>query len=1557
MTKRTPESHYVVTRQLYSEDTFVDEHEKVQRKHKTLLDHVKQYFTCSSTRAKNAALSVLPIIGWMKLYRVKEWILGDIVSGVSTGLVAVLQGLAYSLLASLPAWYGLYAAFFPVIIYFFLGTSRHISVGAFPVLSLMVGAVVTRLVPEEGPSVNITALEGLTIDEQRAIVSASLTFLVGIFQLGMGLLQVGFIVIYLSDTLVSGFTTAAAVHILVSQLKFVLGLTVPGFSGPLAIVHILERIFSQITSTNIHDLVTSIVVMVVVFIVKELNDRFKSKLPVPIPIEVIMTVIACGVSYAFNFKENHGVDVVGKIPDGFEAPVAPNLQIFQETAVDAFPIAIVGFAVAFAVAKVYSVKHDYAIDGNQELIAFGASNIFGGAFKSLASSTALSRSAVQESTGGKTQIAGLLSAIIVLIVTLAIGFLLEPLPKSVLGAVVIVNLKGMLMQVREVPYLWKKDRADCVVWVVTCVAAIFLGLDLGLAVGLGVELLAVVFRVQFPRCSVLANIVGTDIYRDRKDYTNIYEPEGVKILRIPSPIFFANIDFIKGKLWDAVGFSPLRVLRKRNKALRKIKKLIKKGELTVTYKGLYVTGSDSTLADESEDEANLEDLDQPVDFSGLPVQVNWNSELPANITVPPVNIHSLVLDFSAVSFIDFSALKGLKTALKEFIRIDVEIYIVACDPYIIDKLKSCKFFDDEIKTSIFYLTLHDAVLHILEMHPPLTISEKTFNSINGPPYYGNNILRSREKTNWRSKAGRHIYSVSRPSQKPDARDTPTCPVFCLTGFHHGSAAIKGTIHGGKASVFRRFLFGTVQEGLQTTQGSSRSSQGFCHSFCCSPQRIKNAGLSLLPVIGWMKIYRVREWLFGDVVSGISTGLVAVLQGLAFALLANLPPGYGLYSAFFPALIYFFLGTSRHISVGPFPVLSLMVGDVVARLVPDSGPAANITGFEGLTKTQQKVLVASSVTFLAGIYQLALGVLQVGFIVIYLSDTLVSGFTTAAAVHILVSQLKFVLGLTISSKNGIFNIFKTLEAIFNRITRTNVADLVISIVIMVAVFIVKEINDRFKSKLPVPIPIEMIMTVIVCGLSYGFNFEERFNVTVIGDMVNGYESPRAPDVEVMQYSAVDGFTICIVAFAVAFSVAKVYAVKHDYTIDGNQELIAFGASNMFGAAFKSFAVSTALSRTAVQESTGGKTQIAGVISAMMTLIVTVGIGFLLEPLPRSVLGALVIVNLKGMLMQFNQIPYYWRKDKVDLVIWIGTCAASIVLGLDLGLAVGVGIELITVVFRTQFPRCSVLANIIGTDIYKDRKDFMSIHEPEGVKIFRIPSPIFFANIEFFREKLVKAVEFSPLRILRKRNKALRKIRKMLKKGELQITQAGLTSLGHESDDTYEDEDYVEELDQPVDYSDLPIPVNWNSELPCNISVPPVNIHSLVLDFSAVSFIDMSALKGLKTLLKEFIRVDVEIYIVACDVYVFEKLQNCMFFDDEIKTSMFFPTIHDAMMHIMEKPPVYSREVGKVWNYLILSKDLITQHHFKHTRMLMRLFKEVAFFHQVSTKTGAKKTKVP
>ncbi|XP_009955887.1 PREDICTED: chloride anion exchanger [Leptosomus discolor] len=742
-------NHYVVARPVYSENLFNEEHEKLHRYHKTFWDHLKLYFRCSPQRAKKIALRLFPIVSWLPAYRFREWILSDIVSGINTGLVAVLQGLAFALLVNVPPGYGLYAAFFPVLVYFIFGTSRHISVGPFPVLSLMVGGTVVRLVPDDsagnGTSTNISA-----INEERVMVAASVTFLSGVFQLLLGILQFGFIVIYLSQSLISGFTTAAAIHVLVSQLKFMLQLPVPGFNKPFGIIYTLESVFSQITETNIADLVTSLVVLLIVFVVKEINDRYKAKLPTPIPIELLVTVLAALISYFVNFEEKFGVAVVGKLEEGFQVPVAPDAGILQKCIGDSISIAIVGFAVAFSVAKVYSIKHDYPVDGNQELIAFGLGNIVGGSFKGFASSTALSRSGVQESTGGKTQIAGIISAVIVLIVILAIGFLLAPLQKSVLASLALGNLKGMLMQFKEIGILWRKDKYDCIIWVVTFLAAVFLGLDIGLATAVAFQLLTVVIRSQIPSCTVLANVGRSNIYRNRKDYTDIYEPEGVKIFRCSSPIFFANIEFFREKLITAVGFNPQRVLRKRNKALRKIRKMLKKGELQVTPKGLICAANHTHESDEELDNNRIEELDQPTNMTDLPIQINWGADLPPGITVPRVDIHSIILDFSSVSFLDFSAMRVLQKTLKEFVRINIDIYIAGAHEGFLDKLERCAFFDEEIKPSMFFLTIHDAVLHILlkkdiASSPKLKVTEEKCSS-NNSIIISSNGLRSRECT-------------------------------------------------------------------------------------------------------------------------------------------------------------------------------------------------------------------------------------------------------------------------------------------------------------------------------------------------------------------------------------------------------------------------------------------------------------------------------------------------------------------------------------------------------------------------------------------------------------------------------------------------------------------------------------------------------------------------------------------------------------------------------------------------------------------------------------------
>ncbi|XP_070950787.1 pendrin isoform X2 [Macaca nemestrina] len=684
---------YVVSRPVYSELAFQQQHERRLQERKTLRESLAKCCSCSRKRAFGVLKTLLPILEWLPKYRVKEWLLSDIVSGVSTGLVATLQGMAYALLAAVPVGYGLYSAFFPILTYFIFGTSRHISVGPFPVVSLMVGSVVLSMAPDEhflvsssnGTVLNTTMIDTATRDTARVLIASALTLLVGIIQLIFGGLQIGFIVRYLADPLVGGFTTAAAFQVLVSQLKIVLNVSTKNYNGVLSIIYTLVEIFQNIGDTNLADFIAGLLTIVVCMAVKELNDRFRHKIPVPIPIEVIVTIIATAISYGANLEKNYNAGIVKSIPRGFLPPALPPVSLFSEMLAASFSIAVVAYAIAVSVGKVYATKYDYAIDGNQEFIAFGISNIFSGFFSCFVATTALSRTAVQESTGGKTQ--------------------------SVLAAVVIANLKGMFMQVCDIPRLWRQNKIDAVIWVFTCIVSIILGLDLGLLAGLVFGLLTVVLRVQFPSWNGLGSIPSTDIYKSTKNYKNIEEPQGVKILRFSSPIFYGNVDGFKKCIKSTVGFDAIRVYNKRLKALRKIQKLIKNGQLRATKNGIISdAGSTNNAFEPDEDIEDPEELDTPT--KEIEIQVDWNSELPVKVNVPKVPIHSLVLDCGAISFLDVVGVRSLRVIVKEFQRIDVNVYFASLQDYVIEKLEQCGFFDDNIRKDTFFLTVHDAILYL-----------------------------------------------------------------------------------------------------------------------------------------------------------------------------------------------------------------------------------------------------------------------------------------------------------------------------------------------------------------------------------------------------------------------------------------------------------------------------------------------------------------------------------------------------------------------------------------------------------------------------------------------------------------------------------------------------------------------------------------------------------------------------------------------------------------------------------------------------------------------------
>ncbi|KYO38654.1 prestin [Alligator mississippiensis] len=689
----------------------------------------------------------------------------------------------------------------------------------------------------------------------------------------------------------------------------------------------------------------------------------------------------------------------------------------------------------------------------------------------------------------------------------------------------------------------------------------------------------------------------------------------------------------------------------------------------------------------------------------------------------------------------------------------------------------------------------------------------------------------------------------------------------------------------------------LQEQLhQKEKPSQPLSQRIAHSCRCTSKKAKSHLYSFLPILLWLPRYPVKAYLLGDIISGISTGVMQLPQGLAYALLAAVPPVFGLYSSFYPVFLYTFFGTSRHISIGTFAVISMMVGAVAVREVPDERFDILESNSTNSTEIRDnlRVQVAVTLALLSGIIQLCLGLLRFGFVAIYLTEPLVRGFTTAAAVHVFTSQLKYLLGVKTKRYSGALSVLYSIYAVFSNITDTNIAALVVGLTCIVLLLIGKEINVRFKNKLPVPIPMEIIVVIIGTGVSAGMNLSDTYGVHIVGNIPKGLRAPAIPDMGIIQQVFIDAIAIAIVGFSMAVSMAKIFALKHGYTVDGNQELIALGICNSVGSFFQSFPITCSMSRSLVQESTGGKTQVAGTLSSIMVLLVIVAIGYLFEPLPQTVLAAIVMVNLKGMFKQFADIPHFWRTSKIELAIWVIAFLASVFLGLDYGLLTAVAFAMITIIYRTQSPQYRILGQIPNTDVYCDVDTYEEVKECPGIKIFQANASLYFANSELYLNALKKKTGVDPCAILAARKKAqkrhareMKQADEFKKKAVLKLTSDVETSVKHE----------IANDELPLNGKFASADANAQDTSPDELEhfmEPMGKVHSLILDFTPVNFVDSVGAKTLKSVIKEYEEIGVGVYISGCSGPVVDDLTRLKFFEKSITRDLLFHSVHDAVL---------------------------------------------------------------
>eukprot|EP00062_Callorhinchus_milii_P023505 gi/632982444/ref/XP_007908139.1/ PREDICTED: solute carrier family 26 member 10 [Callorhinchus milii] len=467
--------------------------------------------------------------------------------------------------------------------------------------------------------------------------------------------------------------------------------------------------------------------------------------------------------------------------------------------------------------------------------------------------------------------------------------------------------------------------------------------------------------------------------------------------------------------------------------------------------------------------------------------------------------------------------------------------------------------------------------------------------------------------------------------------------------------------------------------------------------------------------------------------------------MAFALLTSVAPVYGLYTSFFPVVLYMLFGTGRHVSTGTFAVISLMTGSVVESLVPRP-MGMNITNIQEAEIEKQRIAVASAVTLLSGLIMIAMFVLQLGVLSTYLSDPIVKAFTSGAAFHVTVSQLSTMLGLRLPRFTGLSTIFKTLGSIFRALGSTNIAELVISVVCLSVLIPTKEINSRFRRKLRIPIPIEIIMVMLATGISFATSLDQTYSIQVVGEIPAGFPDPQLPAVHSIPALVWDTLPITFVGYAVSVSLAMIYAEKHHYTINPNQELLAHGISNTVSSLFTCFPSSASLATTNILESAGGCTQLSGLFTSAVVLVVLLFVGPLFHFLPKAVLACINVISLRQMFLQFQDLPELWRLSKMDFMVWVVTWVAVVTLNAELGLAVGIVFSMMSVVCRTQRATCSVLGRASNTEIYRPVGGNSKCLEISGVKILAYNAPIYYGNKSFFRSALTRLLGLNQDKVL-------------------------------------------------------------------------------------------------------------------------------------------------------------------------------------------------------------------
>ncbi len=469
---------------------------------------------------------------------------------------------------------------------------------------------------------------------------------------------------------------------------------------------------------------------------------------------------------------------------------------------------------------------------------------------------------------------------------------------------------------------------------------------------------------------------------------------------------------------------------------------------------------------------------------------------------------------------------------------------------------------------------------------------------------------------------------------------------------------------------------------------------------------------LFPIVEWIAHYRMSD-LRGDLVAGLTVGVMLVPQSMAYALLAGMPPIYGLYASVVPLVVYALLGTSRHLSVGTVALDMLLVYGALSTLA-EPGSA-------------EYIQLALLLTALVGLVQLAMGVLRLGFLVNFLSRPVIAGFTSAASIIIGLSQLKNLLGIHIASAPRVHELFWNVLQAIDQIHWPTFLIGASGILLLYGI-------KRWKPLLPGP-----LIAVVLAALAVWKFKLYTYGVAIVGEIPRGLPEFGLPPFSVERAGQLlpSAVALALVQFMNVISLGKTFALRFGYSINANRELFAVGSANFLGSFFKALPVSGSFSRTAVNVQAGARTPLSNVFTASVVFFTLLYLTPLFYYLPIPIFASIIMVAAFGM-VDIEELRYLLRAKRIDGIIALLTFLSTLFIGIQQGILIGIALSVLAILYRISRPHVAILGHIPGTRQYRDIRRFPEAEVLPGVAILRIDASFGFANAEFLKDFIAQLV---------------------------------------------------------------------------------------------------------------------------------------------------------------------------------------------------------------------------